>query len=336
MRVPGVPRLRAAIRNCAADSMLALMSRLFWHSLPCNTSRHAIDRHDSSQRPRARAARRARVRPRRLRCRARRRARRRPRRRDGGRAHVEHAHEPRRPGRRHSRRPVFAAHREAPRRARQFGRRDARSRQAMAACAQRPAGDQGGGRDVRGQHARARDRGAGARRSRESRERAPRDRRGHRRQPVERAARVAGSGAPQGRPDRAEGVVAVPRGGYRPRRRDLHQVAAHVGRRYRGRHRHPSEVGVEQPGARDRARRERARPHGRRDARQRRQPARLRGTQRAAARQGQGQQRVVRDRPVHPAVRRALHASTTCARATSRCASKAPTASCSTARARSA
>ena len=45
---------------------------------------------------------------------------------------------------------------------------------------------------------------------------------------------------------------------------------------------------------------------GRRDAGQRRQPARLRGPQRAAAGQGQGQQRVLRDRPVHPAVRRAL------------------------------
>ena len=56
------------------------------------------------------------------------------------------------------------------------------------------------------------------------------------------------------------------------------------------------------------------RPHARRDARQRRQPARLRGAQRAAARQGQGQQRVVRDRAVHPPVRRRLRASTTCAR----------------------
>ena len=55
------------------------------------------------------------------------------------------------------------------------------------------------------------------------------------------------------------------------------------------------------------------RPSRRRDARQRRQPARLRRPQRAAARQGQGQQRVLRDRAVHPALRRALHASTTCA-----------------------
>ena len=56
----------------------------------------------------------------------------------------------------------------------------------------------------------------------------------------------------------------------------------------------------------------------RRDARQRRQPARLRGPQRAAARQGQGQQRVVRDRPVHPPVRRPASRSTTCAARRSR------------------
>ena len=44
----------------------------------------------------------------------------------------------------------------------------------------------------------------------------------------------------------------------------------------------------------------------RRDARQRRQPARFRGPQRVAAGQGQGQQRQLRHRPVHPAVRRAV------------------------------
>ena len=41
-----------------------------------------------------------------------------------------------------------------------------------------------------------------------------------------------------------------------------------------------------------------------RDARQRRQPARHGGPQRAAARRGEGQQRELRDRSVHPAVRR--------------------------------
>ena len=46
----------------------------------------------------------------------------------------------------------------------------------------------------------------------------------------------------------------------------------------------------------------------RRDARQRRQPARRRGPLGAAARQGQGQQRLGLARAVHPAVRRRLHA----------------------------
>ena len=66
---------------------------------------------------------------------------------------------------------------------------------------------------------------------------------------------------------------------------------------------HPT-LRVEQPGARGRARRHAGRPRRRRVARQRRQPARLRGPQRAAARQGQGQQRLVRDRAVHPPLRR--------------------------------
>ena len=125
----------------------------------------------------------------------------------------------------------------------------------------------------------------------------------------------------QGRADRARRLVAVPRSRHRSGRRDLHQVAADVGGGYRRRHRHPSEVGMEQPGARDRARGQQPRRNGRRDARQRRQPARLRGPQRAPARQGQGQQRVLRDRSVHPPVRRRASASTTCAAASSRCAS---------------
>ena len=99
-------------------------------------------------------------------------------------------------------------------------------------------------------------------------------------------------------------VVAVSRGGHRTRRRDLHQGAADVGGRTRRGDRHPSEVGMEQSGARDRAGREQPRRDRRRDARQRRQPARLRRPQRAPARQGQGQQRLLRDRAVHPALRR--------------------------------
>ena len=95
--------------------------------------------------------------------------------------------------------------------------------------------------------------------------------------------------------------------------------------------RHASEVGVEQPGAGGRAGRQRRGRDRRRHARQRRQPARLRGPQRAAARQGQGQQRLVRDRPVHAPVRRALHARRRAPRRRRADASTAPTASRSTA-----
>ena len=138
---------------------------------------------------------------------------------------------------------VAPAHREACRRARQFRRRAARAGAAVAARAVRPAGDQGGRRHVRREHAGARDRGAGARRPGQGGERAARHRRRDRRQPVERAAGIDGGGAAQGRADRAKGVVAVPRGRHRARRRDLHQVAADVGGRHRRRDRHPSGVG---------------------------------------------------------------------------------------------
>ncbi len=107
--------------------------------------------------------------------------------------------------------------------------------------------------------------------------------------------------------DRAGRLVAVPRGRHRPGRRDFLEGPADVRRRHRRRSRHPSEVGVEQPRARNRARRQPHRPRRRRDARQRRQPSRLRRPQRPAAGQGEGQQRLVRDRPLHPALRRALH-----------------------------
>ena len=107
---------------------------------------------------------------------------------------------------------------------------------------------------------------------------------------------------------RAGPVVAVPRGGHRSRRRGVHQGAGAVGRGHRRRDRHPPRLGLEQPRARGGAGRQQPRRDRRRDARQRRQPARLRGPQRVAAGQGQGQQRVLRDRPLHPAVRRRLHA----------------------------
>ena len=82
------------------------------------------------------------------------------------------------------------------------------------------------------EHARARDRGAGARRSGEGRERCARaivavigD------NLSQRAPGLARGGAAQGGADRAGRVVAVPRSRHRPRCRDLHQVAADVGGR---------------------------------------------------------------------------------------------------------
>ena len=70
---------------------------------------------------------------------------------------------------------------------------------------------------------------------------------------------------------------------------------------------HP-EVALEQPRAGAGPGGQCRRAHRRRHARQRRQPARRRGPQRPAARQGQGQQRVLRPRPVHPAGRRDVRA----------------------------
>ena len=112
---------------------------------------------------------------------------------------------------------------------------------------------------------------------------------------------------PQGRADRGRPVVAVPRGRDRPRCRGLHQVAGALDRRRRRRDRRALGFDLEQPRARSRAAGRFARQGGRRDARQRRQLARLRGALGAAARQGQGQQRLVRARPAGPAVRRELH-----------------------------
>ena len=69
-----------------------------------------------------------------------------------------------------------------------------------------------------------------------------------------------------------------------------------------------SEIDLEQSGARGGAGGDARRPHRRRDARQRRQSARLRGTFGAAAVQGQGQQRLLRHRAVRAVLRPRLHA----------------------------
>ena len=114
--------------------------------------------------------------------------------------------------------------------------------------------------------------------------------------------------APEAGADRAGRLEPVPGGRHRPGCRDLHQGAADG----RGRHRHgcrdPSELILEQPGARGGAGRFVDRAHRRRDAGQRRQPARRGGPLGAAAQQGEGQQRVLRHRPVAALVRCTVHA----------------------------
>ena len=158
----------------------------------------------------------------------------------------------------------------------------------------------------------------------------------HRRRPRERAARFDGGGAPQGRADRAGRVVAVPRGRAsgpmrrsspsRSRCRRWAPAPRSASIRSREWNNPEPEIVL--------AVNSRGRTVGR-HAGQRRQPARLRRPQRAAARQGQGQQRVVRDRAVHPAVRRALqHRRRAQVRARD-ARRRARTASRSTARARS-
>ena len=217
--------------------------------------------------------------------------------------------------------------------------RHARCGQAVAARAVRPAGDQGGGvtfvasmlervieEQARGDPAQGRS-GARARSSAIIGD----DLR-------ERAARLARGGAPQGRADRAGRVVAVPRGRHRARRRDLHQVAADV----RGRARAPT-IGI----------------HPKSEWNNPEPEIVLVGRQRAARTVGatlgndvnlrdfEGRSALLLGKAkdnnascaIGPFIRlfdERFHASTTCAGATSRCASRARTASCSTARAPSA
>ena len=127
------------------------------------------------------------------------------------------------------------AHRRARRHPGQHAAGQPRRRQALAAGADRPAGDQGGRRDLRRLDARAGDRGARARRP---------DRGGvairdggqpaGRRRLSQAEAGLAGGGAAEGGADRAGRLEPVSRGRHRPGRRDLHQGAADGG----GRHRH--------------------------------------------------------------------------------------------------
>ena len=161
---------------------------------------------------------------------------------------------------------------------------NARPEQALAARADRPAGREGGGRHLRDLAARTRDRGAGARRAgargagaRRSRERARRQGRGAQ------ARLAAGDGAEEAAAGRRACGRSISKSasGRTPRSSPSRQVHG------RGRHRHVDRrarvLDLEQSRARGRGGRHLEGQDRRRDARQRREPARRRGPLRAAA-----------------------------------------------------
>ena len=159
-------------------------------------------------------------------------------------------------------------HRRSRRHPRQHGGRQARSGQAVAACADRPAGREGRGRHLRDLAAGARDRGAGARRAGTRRASARRGRKRAGRQGRGPQARLAAGGRAEEAAAGQGPVVAISRSRHRAGRRDLHQVPGAV----RGRHRHVDRraglVHLEQSRARGRRRRDLEGQDRRRDARQ--------------------------------------------------------------------
>ena len=187
---------------------------------------------------------------------------------------------------------------------RQHAARIPRRQSALAACADRLAGGQGRGRHFRRLDAGARDRRARPRRPRRRRAGARRDGQADRDGSRDIEAGLARSAKAEGRPDRRRRLVAISRGRHRSGRRNLHQGAADVGGRRGRRSGLPLGLALEQSGARSGAADRLQRRDRRRDARQRRQPARFRRPQRAAAGQGEGPERELRRRPVPASVRR--------------------------------
>ena len=110
---------------------------------------------------------------------------------------------------------------------------------AASARAGRPAGDQGGGRHLRGLDARAGDRGEGARRAGAGGRDPRRDQGDDRRRPRPAEARLGAGDGAEGAAHREGHVVAISRGRHRPGRGDLHQGAADGGGRPPRRGRHP-------------------------------------------------------------------------------------------------
>ena len=197
---------------------------------------------------------------------------------------------------------------------RQHAARSARRGKTLAAGAARSAGPQSRRRHLRDLDAGARDRGAGAGQSGLGGRDPQRSGAAGRRRPFKAQAGLAGSDEAEGGADRSERLEPVSGSRHRSRRRSVHQGADDV----LGRHRHgcrpASEIDLEQSGAGSRARGVEPRRDRRRDARQRRQSARFRGTLGAAAVEGQGQQRLLRRRPAAAAVRQDVSRSTTSGR----------------------
>ena len=182
----------------------------------------------------------------------------------------------------------------------------ARRDQAVAARADRPAGREGGRRHLRDLAARTRHRGAGARRA---------GARGAARAEVESALGGKVEGLKPGSPQAMELKKLLQQKGLWSQYLEVGigpdaeiftkcQVLAAVGT--------GMSIGVlavldlEQSRARGRGRRHLERQDRRRDARQRREPARRRRPLGAAALEGEGQQRLDGDRPVRPPVRQDL------------------------------
>ncbi len=156
---------------------------------------------------------------------------------------------------------------------------------------------------------------------------APRNRRGDRRQPGEDPSGIAGGRTGQGDADPARRLVAISRSGHRARCRNLHQVAADVRGGTGCGSRHPSEIGVEQSGAGNRAGGQAARAA--RSA-QRSATTSICATSKAAAHSCWARRRTTMRRARSArssASSTRTSASTTSAAANSRCASTGPRAS---------
>ena len=206
------------------------------------------------------------------------------------------------------------AHRRSRSHRRQHAARSPRHEKTLAARAGRPAGAESRRRHLCHLDAGARDRGAGAGQSGFRRSHPQGSGAAGRRRSFKTQARLGGGDEAEAGADRSKRLEPVSRSRHRSRRRSVHQGADDVVGRHGHGCRTASEIDLEQSGAGSRDCRVEPRQHRRRDARQRRQFARFRGTLGAAVVEGQGQQRLLRRRPAAAAVRQDVFRSTTSGR----------------------